>query len=207
MLCASGVDWIGFPLRLPVHKEDVSEPEAAGIIGGLQAGVEGVLITYECDALSLRTLARRVGARVVQIHGEMSLHELKRLRCLAPQLQVIKSVVIGAPEWHNPCARIASYLPFVHGFITDTFDARSGARGATGRTHDWSVSREIVAACPKPVILAGGLTPDNVADAVAAVRPAGVDAHTGVEAKNGDKDPRRVVEFCRAAREAAQNIR
>ncbi len=203
MLSAAGVDWIGFPLRLDVHAEDVSEAEAARIIGALPTDVEPVLITYEPSALQIRSMARKMGVRIVQVHGEMPLGELKQLHCLAPGLRIIKSIVVGAPEWKDPVARMKRFLPFVHGFITDSFDPASGARGATGKLHDWRISRKLVEESPKPVILAGGLTPENVAAAVRAVRPAGVDCHTGVEQDNGAKNPVRVQQFRNRARAAA----
>lgn len=203
MLAEAGVDWIGFPLRLDVHAEDLSEAEAARVIGALPPGVEGVLITYDPSALRIRSLARALGVQIVQIHGEMPLEELKQLRCLAPDLRIIKSIVLGAPEWREPVARMRQFLPFVHGFITDTYDPGSGARGATGKRHDWRISRKLVEECPKPVILAGGLTPENVGVAVRAVRPAGVDCHTGVEQADGAKSPSRVRQFCTLSRSAA----
>jgi len=69
----------------------------------------------------------------------------------------------------------------------DTYDAATGRHGATGKTHDWSVSRRLVELSPKPVVLAGGLNPGNVRAAIAAVQPAGVDVHTGIERPDGRK--------------------
>ena len=80
---------------------------------------------------------------------------------------------------------VARLAPLVDCFITDTFDPSTGARGATGKTHDWAVSRRLVEASPKPVILAGGLHPGNLGEAVRGVRPAGVDVHTGIEEPDG----------------------
>ena len=76
-------------------------------------------------------------------------------------------------------------------------DSRAADRlGGTGRTHDWSVSARIVAAAaPVPVYLAGGLRPDNIAEAVARVRPAGVDVNSGVEDADGRKDEAKMRAF------------
>jgi phosphoribosylanthranilate isomerase len=83
-------------------------------------------------------------------------------------------------------------------------DTRTGARlGGTGVTHDWSLSARIAAATPIPVILAGGLTADNVAEAVGHVRPFGVDVNSGVEDARGVKDPAKMRAFVAAARAAA----
>jgi phosphoribosylanthranilate isomerase len=83
-------------------------------------------------------------------------------------------------------------------------DSRTADRlGGTGRTHDWAVSARIVAALvPLPAYLAGGLTPGNVAAAIARVRPAGVDVNSGVEDAAGRKDPARLRAFIAAARSA-----
>jgi phosphoribosylanthranilate isomerase len=81
-------------------------------------------------------------------------------------------------------------------------DSRTADRlGGTGLTHDWSVSARIVAAvAPLPVYLAGGLTPENVAEAVARVRPAGVDVNSGVEDADGRKDAAKMRAFVDRAR-------
>jgi phosphoribosylanthranilate isomerase len=99
-------------------------------------------------------------------------------------------------------AEVTRFHPFVDAFITDTYDPITGRSGATGKTHDWGVSRRLVDLSPKPVILAGGLTPENVRAAVLSVRPAGVDVHTGVEGPEGRKALARVEHFVAEARAA-----
>ena len=202
MLVACGVQLLGFPLRLPVHREDLEEPDAARIIRNLPAGVSGVLITYLDAAAEIDGLARYLGAPIVQLHGDVTLETLKGLRQRAPDLAIIKSLVVGPVGADQLEARMHEFSPWVDAFITDTFDPRTGATGATGLTHDWSVSRRIVAASTRPVILAGGLTPENVAEAIHFVRPAGVDSHTGVEDHEGRKSRDRVVRFVEAATRA-----
>ncbi|MEX2043350.1 MAG: phosphoribosylanthranilate isomerase [Patescibacteria group bacterium] len=84
-------------------------------------------------------------------------------------------------------------------------DSAGAEPGGTGRTHDWSVSREIVdavRALGKPVILAGGLTADNVVAAIAAVRPDGVDVESGIKGPGSAHDPGKVAAFLRTARAA-----
>ena len=81
-------------------------------------------------------------------------------------------------------------------------DTRTAERlGGTGQTHDWSVSARIVeAVAPVPIYLAGGLRPENVAEAVARVRPAGVDVNSGVEDASGRKDTAKMRAFVDRAR-------
>jgi len=69
----------------------------------------------------------------------------------------------------------------------NTFDPVTGASGATGRVHDWEISRRLVASSARPLILAGGLNAGNVRQAIRTVRPAGVDVHTGIEGDDGRK--------------------
>jgi len=200
MVQACGVRHLGFPLRLPVHREDLTEAEAADIMRALSPPAQGVLITYLSEAGAVAGLCRTPGARMVQLHGDVSKAEAERLRELDPGLTIIKSLVVG----RHPVSvleRLAVDLaPLVDGFITDTYAPETGASGATGRTHDWAVSRRLVELSPKPVILAGGLTPANVRRAIAEVRPGGVDVHTGVEDASGRKSRRKVLAFVEEAR-------
>src|SRR6185503_19707235 len=140
-------------------------------------------------------LAAALGVAAVQLHGPVARPEIARLRALAPDLLVIKSLVVRPDNADALVDDVAELGPHVDAFITDTYDPATGASGATGRTHDWTVSARLVEISPRPVILAGGLTPRNVAAAVARVRPAGVDVHTGVEGPDGRKRRDLVEEF------------
>jgi phosphoribosylanthranilate isomerase len=207
LLVQCGVRFLGFPLRLPVNEEDLTEGEAAKLIRSLRPPVQGVLITYLDQASGIGDFLTELGASVVQLHGDISPGELRKLRRICPDVRVIKSLVVGAGSPAELKERIERLGDWVDAFITDTYDPATGASGATGKTHDWRISRELRALSPKPVILAGGLTPENVREAIAFVRPAGVDAHTGVEDAEGRKDPARVRAFVAAAREGFRRMR
>jgi phosphoribosylanthranilate isomerase len=204
MLTAAGVDWLGFPLRLDVHAPDLSEDAAAAIVRTLRPPHAAVLITYLDRAAEVVELCRRLGVRRVQLHGPVPAAELAAIKECDPGLLVIKSLVVRAGDGETAALEreLRAASPHVDGFITDTYDPATGASGATGKTHDWEVSRRLVAISARPVVLAGGLGPGNVARAIHAVRPAGVDAHTGVEGADGRKDPVRVRAFVAAARAA-----
>lgn len=202
MLVESGVVELGFPLRLAVHKEDLSEEQAAQIIGSLPPPVSGFLITYLAEASEILDLCKKLGARKVQLHGDLSPSEVKRLRVLAPELRVIKSLVVNGSNLPELEERVRQFSPYVQGFITDTFDPSTGACGATGKTHDWQISRRLVEVSPRPVILAGGLNAENIHRAILHVRPSGVDVHTGVEGPDGRKDRELVRAFVSRAKEA-----
>ena len=206
MLQACGVRYLGFPLRLAVHREDISEEDAATIIRGLEPPVLGVLITYLDSAREIAAFAASLGAPIVQIHGDIAVEELERLKATAPELLVIKSLVVGLHDEDTLSAMVRRLSPSVDGFITDTYDPATGASGATGRVHDWQISRRLVAMSDRPVILAGGLHPGNVRRAILEVRPGGVDCHTGVEDDAGRKSPEKVKAFIAEAEEGFRRM-
>jgi phosphoribosylanthranilate isomerase len=207
MLQQCGIRYLGFPLRLPIHREDLTEEEAAAIIKSLTPPVFGVLITYLDEASEVAAFCHALGARIVQLHGDIERDELKSLKTLDPNLIVIKSLVIGMGDDKALEAMVRELSPFVDAFITDTFDPKTGASGATGKTHDWRVSRRLVELAKRPVILAGGLTPENVKRAILEVSPAGVDSHTGVEDSSGRKSREKVQKFLSEACEAFEIIK
>ena len=87
-------------------------------------------------------------------------------------------------------------------FVLDTYHPT--LLGGTGLTQDWARLREVCARAPRPILLAGGLNPENVADAVRTAHPAGVDVSSGVEAAPGRKDPAKVRAFIRNAKTALE---
>jgi phosphoribosylanthranilate isomerase len=84
----------------------------------------------------------------------------------------------------------------VRGFVVDAFSTE--AYGGTGQTVDWSLAREVAQAAP--ILLAGGLTANNVQEAIRQVQPYGVDVSSGVEKSPGQKDPKKIRTFTQAVR-------
>jgi len=207
MLQQCGIRYLGFPLRLPIHRQDLTEDEAAAIIKSLAPPVFGVLITYLDEASEIAAFCHALGARIVQLHGDIHRDELKHLKTVDPNLTIIKSLVVGMHDDKALEAMVGELSPLVDAFITDTFDPKTGASGATGKTHDWRVSRRLVKLADRPVILAGGLTPENVKRAILEVRPAGVDSHTGVEDSTGRKSREKVNKFLSEANEAFELVK
>jgi phosphoribosylanthranilate isomerase len=205
LLESLGVDFIGFPLRLGYHKPDVSEEMAKTIIDALRAPNRAVLITYETSAKALFDLCRFLNVSITQLHGDISPEDVKQLRRECPKLIMIKSLIVR-PEFGSDAAPLLEmanrYEAWVDAFITDTFDPRTTACGATGLLHDWTISRTLARELTKPLILAGGLNPRNVYDAIKEVQPAAVDSHTGVEGSEGEKLSELVASFLSEARRA-----
>ena len=202
MVLEAGATHLGFPLRLDVHTEDLSETEAATIIKNLPDPAAAVLITYLNDPEEILGLVDFLACGTVQLHGNISLKQIKLLRLSAPELKIWKSLVIRKDNLSELEQTLRQTESLADAFITDTWDPETGASGATGKIHDWAVSRKLVELTSKPVILAGGLNPENVAEAIKTVNPAGVDAHTGLEEENGRKNPELVRKFVETAKEA-----
>jgi len=205
LLIDCGVEFLGFPLVLDRHAEDLPPAEAAKIVAKYRGQATFFVITYLSQAAKIAELCRKLHVDMVQLHGDISLDELKRLRAEQPGWRIVKSLVVteDSDTLIEEAQRLAHW---VDAFITDTFDPVTGARGATGKTHDWAVSRRLVEVSPKPVILAGGLNPDNVREAIRTVRPAGVDVHTGIEGKDGRKRRDLTSRFVTQARKAFAEI-
>jgi len=172
---ALGVDAAGFVFysKSPRH---VDEDAAAALRRGLPSWVSAVGLFVNAEPAEVRRVAGRVGLDVIQFHGDESPEQ-----CLA-------SAPEGLAWWRAVRMRSAGVL--LESF--DRFgqaealllDSYSQGYGGSGAGFDWSWVPKVR---PVPVVLSGGLTPDNVAEAVAAVRPAAVDVSSGIQSD----DPRR----------------
>jgi phosphoribosylanthranilate isomerase len=196
----AGADAIGFTLGLPDGPHNgLDAHRARAIIRALPPLVTPVLITYYTTAAAVVPLCRFLGLSTVQLHARPDPAEVAAIRAALPGIKVILAVSVTGEE---AVAEALALAPHADALILDSYDPATGRRGATGRTHDWSISRRIAERVPVPVMLAGGLTPDNVAEAIRQVRPWAVDTHTGVERPDGSTDHERVRAFVRAARRA-----
>jgi len=196
--CAAscGADAVGLIVGVRHQSEDALEVDAAAVLlRHVPVFVSSVLVTHLVTAEQVLRLHAAVPTSVIQLHDAIAIEEVEVIRRAIPQVRLIKAVgVVDARSIE--IAR--QFEPYVDAILLDTHT--NGRIGGTGVVHDWSISRRIVDAVSKPVILAGGLRAENVMQAVEAVRPYGVDVNTGVEFPNGDKDPQRVRAFIALAK-------
>lgn len=193
---------IGLPYLLGGRPEDFDEQGFTDVLAAIPPSVFTVWITYLDKFSDLEPVIRHHGLRGVQLHGNAAPALLLRLRAAFPGIELWKSVIVGKGEPQELEHEVRSYAHLVDAFLTDTWEPSTGKSGATGKVHDWSVSRRLVEISPKPVILAGGLNAENVAQAIAEVRPWGVDSHTGLEAPDGSKDLTKVQAFLKRTAQA-----
>lgn len=188
MVVDAGADALGFIVDVSVDTpREISAKQAVELARAAPPFVTTVLVTMPKSPEETVELASRVQPDVVQVHGGLTPGDLAFLSAKVHG-DVVKAV---SPE------NAPAYDTVADALLVDSLD-EDGA-GGTGDTHDWERTRELVESLESPVVLAGGLTPDNVAEAVETVRPFGVDVASGVESGPGRKDVDAVSAFVRAA--------
>ncbi len=193
-----GVNSVGFTLELPHGPhDDLNAEKTERIIRDLPGDLLPVIITYLNRADAAIELVRKTGGRAIQFHGEISDLEIQRFREHLPHVITIGRITVNGDPALQDVSRFQS--PLWDAIILDSSDPVTGRIGATGKTHDWHLSAEIVRISSVPVILAGGLAPENVREAVLAVRPHGVDVHTGVENPDGSRNFDKIRQFASQA--------
>lgn len=184
----SGADAIGLTVDVPVETpREIDAERAADIVSATPPFVTTVLVTMPDPLESVAGLADRVGPDIVQVHGDSAPEDIASLSA-----DLDAGVVVAVSPEDAP-----RYDTVADALLVDSLD-ESGA-GGTGATHDWERTRDLVAELSSPVVLAGGLTPDNVAEAVETVDPFAVDVASGVEERPGRKEPAAVDAFVRHA--------
>ncbi|MBS1860620.1 MAG: phosphoribosylanthranilate isomerase [Actinobacteria bacterium] len=185
--------------------DGISVAEAREIMAALPETVIVNALIFSNQVDELEETVRAVGAKAVHLSAlpgipEMPVAEAEALLKRVPGLEIMMAIPVGGPE---AVEHAKSYEGVAATILLDTVES-SGQVGATGKTHDWEVSRRIVEEVDIPVVLAGGLSPANVAEAIRAVRPWGVDSFTQTSHPDNlkRKDLNRVRDFIEAAQGA-----
>lgn len=183
----AGADALGFVFA-EQSPRCVSPQKAAAIIAELPPFVQTVGLFVDAEPDRINWVADFCGLDLVQLHGDEDPDECAEIR-----RRVIKAFRVKDA---STLATLGRYK--VAGYLLDAWSP--DAHGGTGTKFDWTLLRGISRDCP--IILAGGLAPDNVGEAVSLVKPYGVDVSTGVESSPGRKDPEKVKLFIRNAKDA-----
>jgi len=191
----AGAQFLGFNFYRPSPR--YIRPDAARrIVRRLPRNVAAVGVFVNEPEESMLAIARRVGIRYLQLHGDEAPTLVARLKRKFP---VIKALRV------RESFRSAQLADFRHAtaLLLDGFD--KSLFGGTGKTFDWNLARR--ANGRRRIFVAGGLTPENIADAIRIVRPYAVDVCSGVEARPGRKDPARIVALMGAVKAAGTKRR
>jgi phosphoribosylanthranilate isomerase len=200
---AAGADAIGFNFYAD-SKRCVDVEMAREIISRLPSSVlpVGVFVNHSCQEIC--SICERTGISTVQLHGD----EPPELAASLSGVSVMRVFRIGSKGLAPVEQELQSYRDLGISLRACLVDAHvAGQYGGSGQTAPWDVLAAGWQQNWPPLILAGGLTPGNVSEAIAAVRPIGVDVASGVEISPRRKDPNLVARFITGARAAARSAR
>jgi len=187
---AMGADALGFIFSVE-SKRNVSVRTVRDIVSRLPTDVITVGVFRNESRQKVVDTVHDVGLRAAQLHGVESCEDSRWIRSMVPM--TIKAFVIGEPAM-NDFDDYGAELALVE-----------GAKPGSGKVFDWSLAQNLPVR--NRLLLAGGLDPDNVGDAIRRVRPFGVDVATGIESEPGQKDARKVTAFIKAAKAAGDEVR
>lgn len=187
---AAGADAFGVIVDVPVETpRSVDAETAAALVDRAPPFVTSVLVTMPDSVQAAIRLNRAVGADAIQVHDRLPPAYVGGL-AERTTADVVAVTAADAPD-------AESYAAAADALLVDTVGPAGG--GGTGETVDWDRTARLIADLDTPVVLAGGLTPQTVADAVRRVRPYAVDVATGVERAGGEKDHEAVRSFVERA--------
>jgi len=200
----AGADALGFIFAESPRR--IGPPAAKKIVARLRENVEKVGVFVNEDAEKIREIVNQIGLTSVQLHGDEDANFIRALCEDFPRLRVYKTLAANS--------RLKDALLVFRGanapdcILVDTAVNGTGERGigtkmgGSGRKSDWRSVTAVMAGDNGKWIIAGGLTPQNVAQAIQILRPYGVDVVSGVESSPGKKDPTKVKAFLQAVRDA-----
>jgi phosphoribosylanthranilate isomerase len=183
-----GADALGL-VFYPKSPRYIDRAHAREIAASIAPFVTPVGLFVNADPQSIRQIIETVPLGLLQFHGDED-NDL----CNSFGLPFIKSIAMH--EGMDAGSRIARY-PDASGFLLDAWQPQS--HGGGGKTFDWNTIPE---SCPAPLILAGGLTPDNVGTAITSIRPYAVDVSSGVESAKGIKSADKIAAFMRGVEDS-----
>lgn len=201
-----GADYVGVVLDVPYSERSVSVAEARSMVAALTT--PAVILTYNRAPKWVADAVCETGASAAQLLGDESPDDVTELRRRLAEagsepVEVWKSLFLPPFGDSVPTPDVAGILARMRRFadagavklLLDTTAVVDGRHrfGGTGKTSDWTVARELVQASPLPTFLSGGISPENVAEAVTRVRPYGIDLCSGVESTRGRRDEGRTA--------------
>ena len=215
LLVDLGVEHIGVAPAGQGLRSELGHEQVKELFELMRPATQSLALTVRTDLDAIVAMAEDVQPAIVHVcYGtdDVGVDDQRRLRAMLPAgTKLMKAIEVGGPETaERAIAAAERFAPVSDFFILDTDDPAIPGIGAAGKVHDWDISAEIVNRVGKevPVILAGGLSPDNVAAAIRHVRPAGVDSFswTNDPANSRRKDPDQVRSFVENARRAAAEV-
>jgi len=193
MAIDAGASAIGLVSEMPSGPGPIAESLIAEIAATVPPGVSSFLLTCKQDAADIIDQQRRLRVNTIQICDRLPQGSHEELREALPGVSLVQVIHVTGPEAVDEAVAVA---PQVDAILLDSGNQSLAIKelGGTGRTHDWSLSRQIRETIDVPLFLAGGLNPANVAAAIREVQPFGIDVCSGLRTK-GRLDPEKLSNF------------
>ena len=196
MAVAAGVDAVGFIVGITSSARNLTLQKAKNLVSQVPVFIDSVVVTTPKSIDWLEEVYDKLKPTAIQIHGKERL-DISKIRERIPNTKLIKTIYVTKEALNGN--RIEELLTF-DAILLDSFS--KGKYGGTGKVHDWTLSKKIKKLLtPIPVILAGGLKPENVKLAILSVEPYAVDVASGVESYPGIKNWRKVRVFVENAKQ------
>jgi phosphoribosylanthranilate isomerase len=206
IMCAEcGVSIIGLLVGQAHTSDDfISKELARDIKNALPNNIKTTLITHLEKADEIIEIADFIDVDYIQLHSHLPESEVKIIREALPFKKLLRLIHIGSDGKILNDIDSIEYADF---YFTDSINLETNQVGGTGLTHNLETDKKLVESLGKPVFIAGGLTPENVAEAVKTCKPFGVDVNSGCRGADGNRDKNKVLAFVKNARNANKEIK
>ena len=198
LMCVDcGVDIIGLLVGQAHTSDDfITKEQAREIKLSLPKNIKTTLITHLEKASEIIEIADFIDVDYIQLHSHLPETEVEIIHKALPNKKLLRLIHIDSD---GTILNDINKIQFVDFYFTDSINTKTNQVGGTGLIHNLKTDRTLVEKLDKPVFIAGGLTPSNVAEAVKFCRPYGVDVNSGCRAVDGSRDKQKVIDFVRNA--------
>jgi phosphoribosylanthranilate isomerase len=189
----AGAAALGLVGRMPSGPGVISDEQIAAIAAAVPPDIATFLLSSETTDANLISHWQKVKTNTLQIVDDLTSGTYARIKAAMPDVAIVQVIHVTGEESIDAALKAADAVDYI---LLDSGNPGLAVKelGGTGRTHNWDISRRIVAQSPAPVFLAGGLRPDNVRQAIETVQPYGLDLCSGVRT-DGRLDPRKLEQF------------
>jgi phosphoribosylanthranilate isomerase len=191
-----GASALGLVSEMPSGPGVIAEELIREIASIVPPAVSSFLLTCKQDVEAIVAQQRRCGTNTLQLCDRLEAGSYEDLRLALPGISLVQVIHVSGPEALAEALRVA---PHVDAILLDSGNQSLPVKelGGTGRTHDWTISRQIREQVDVPLFLAGGLKPENVREAIERVKPFGIDVCSGVRT-NGKLDQKKLSDLFKA---------
>jgi phosphoribosylanthranilate isomerase len=192
----AGASALGLVSEMPSGPGPIAEDLIAEIVAKIPPAIGSFLLTCKQDVAAIIDQQKRLRVNTIQICDRLSPGAHQELRAALPGISLVQVIHVTGPEAVDEATQVA---PNVDAILLDSGNQSLPVKvlGGTGRTHDWSLSKQIRDLVEVPLFLAGGLRPENVGEAIRAVTPFGVDVCSGLRT-NGNLNSEKLTQFMNA---------